>query len=76
MVCSLTLVLFPLSHLLPVTLGKQVGYAIRFEDMTDPGTTFLTYMTDGLLFREAMNDPILIDTRPSSLTKRTSVVLR
>ena len=57
--CSLTLVLFPLSHLLPVTLGKQVGYAIRFEDMTDPGTTFLTYMTDGLLFREAMNDPNL-----------------
>ena len=59
MVCSLTLVLFPLSHLLPVTLGKQVGYAIRFEDMTDPGTTFLKYMTDGLLFREAMNDPNL-----------------
>ena len=25
--------------------------------MTDPGTTILKYMTDGLLFREAMNDP-------------------
>ena len=40
-----------------VTLGKQVGYAIRFEDMTEPGTTFLKYMTDGLLIREAINDP-------------------
>jgi pre-mRNA-splicing factor ATP-dependent RNA helicase DHX15/PRP43 len=59
MVCSVTLVYFPLSHLFPVTLGKQVGYAIRFEDMTDPGTTFLKYMTDGLLFREAVNDPNL-----------------
>jgi len=53
------LFIFPLSHLFPVSLGKQVGYAIRFEDMTDPGTTFLKYMTDGLLFREAMNDPNL-----------------
>jgi pre-mRNA-splicing factor ATP-dependent RNA helicase DHX15/PRP43 len=42
-----------------VTLGKQVGYAIRFEDMTDSRTTFLKYMTDGLLFREAMSDPDL-----------------
>jgi pre-mRNA-splicing factor ATP-dependent RNA helicase DHX15/PRP43 len=59
MVCSLTLVYFPLSHLFPVTLGQQVGYAIRFEDMTKPGTTFLKYMTDGLLFREAVKDPDL-----------------
>ena len=42
-----------------VPLGKQVGYSIRFEDMTDPGTTFLKYMTDGMLLREAMNDPEL-----------------
>ncbi|KAI0276858.1 P-loop containing nucleoside triphosphate hydrolase protein [Russula aff. rugulosa BPL654] len=42
-----------------VTLGQQVGYAIRFEDMTKPGTTFLKYMTDGLLFREAVKDPDL-----------------
>ena len=27
--------------------------------MTEPGTTFLKYMTDGLLFREAMTDPDL-----------------
>ncbi|KAF9036062.1 P-loop containing nucleoside triphosphate hydrolase protein [Hymenopellis radicata] len=29
-----------------VQLGRQVGYSIRFEDMTEPGTTFLKYMTD------------------------------
>ncbi len=40
-------------------LGRQVGYSIRFEDMTEPGTTFLKYMTDGMLLREAMNDPSL-----------------
>jgi len=27
--------------------------------MTEPGTTFLKYMTDGILLREAMNDPNL-----------------
>ncbi|KAI0272051.1 P-loop containing nucleoside triphosphate hydrolase protein [Russula aff. rugulosa BPL654] len=42
-----------------VSLGKQVGYSIRFEDMTEPGTTFLKYMTDGMLLREAMHDPEL-----------------
>jgi HrpA-like RNA helicase len=42
-----------------VQLGKQVGYSIRFEDMTEQGTTFLKYMTDGMLLREAMNDPKL-----------------
>ncbi|KAI0696959.1 P-loop containing nucleoside triphosphate hydrolase protein [Cerioporus squamosus] len=42
-----------------VQLGKEVGYSIRFEDMTEPGTTFLKYMTDGMLLREAMNDPDL-----------------
>jgi HrpA-like RNA helicase len=31
-----------------VELGKEVGYSIRFEDMTEPGTTFLKYMTDGM----------------------------
>jgi pre-mRNA-splicing factor ATP-dependent RNA helicase DHX15/PRP43 len=59
MVCPLTLFYFPHSHLSPVSLGKQVGYAIRFEDMTEPGTTFLKYMTDGLLLREVISDPDL-----------------
>ncbi|OCH84806.1 P-loop containing nucleoside triphosphate hydrolase protein [Obba rivulosa] len=42
-----------------VHLGKEVGYSVRFEDMTEPGTTFLKYMTDGMLMREAMNNPTL-----------------
>jgi pre-mRNA-splicing factor ATP-dependent RNA helicase DHX15/PRP43 len=59
MVCSVTCLFFSLFHPFSVTLGEQVGYAIRFEDMTHPRTTFLKYMTDGLLFREAMKDPNL-----------------
>ena len=42
-----------------VQLGKQVGYSIRFEDMTEPGTTFLKYMTDGMLLREFLTEPDL-----------------
>ena len=38
-----------------VTLGDEVGYNIRFEDVTS-SKTILKYMTDGMLLREAMND--------------------
>ncbi|KAL6855115.1 DEAH-box ATP-dependent RNA helicase prp43 [Amphichorda felina] len=38
-----------------VKLGEEVGYSIRFEDMTGP-RTMLKYMTDGMLLREAMHD--------------------
>ncbi|KAI4289754.1 MAG: hypothetical protein L6R35_000977 [Caloplaca aegaea] len=38
-----------------VKLGEEVGYNIRFEDVTGP-KTILKYMTDGMLLREAMND--------------------
>ncbi|KAI0494599.1 hypothetical protein KFK09_024740 [Dendrobium nobile] len=41
-----------------VQLGQKVGYAIRFEDATS-GSTRIKYMTDGLLLREALLDPIL-----------------
>ena len=41
-----------------VELGQQVGYSIRFEDMTSP-QTLLKFMTDGLLLREAMADPLM-----------------
>lgn len=30
-------------------LGGHVGYSIRFDDQTKPGTTFLQYMTDEVL---------------------------
>jgi pre-mRNA-splicing factor ATP-dependent RNA helicase DHX15/PRP43 len=39
-------------------IGAEVGYSIRFEDCTSP-KTFLKYMTDGMLLREAMTDPNL-----------------
>ncbi|KAF9103931.1 hypothetical protein BGX27_010310 [Mortierella sp. AM989] len=43
-----------------VKLGMEVGYTIRFEDCTDPGgRTRIKYMTDGMLFREALMDPLL-----------------
>lgn len=38
-----------------VELGEQVGYSIRFEDLTSK-STILKYMTDGMLLREAMHD--------------------
>ena len=37
----------------------QVGYAIRFDDQTTPGATKVKFMTDGLLVREMMMDPLL-----------------
>lgn len=36
-------------------LGRQVGYAIRFEDCTS-SDTIIKYMTDGMLLREALVD--------------------
>lgn len=41
-----------------VVLGQEVGYTIRFEDKTTP-RTLLKYLTDGMLLREAMTDPML-----------------
>eukprot|EP00871_Galdieria_phlegrea_P004936 jgi/Galph1/5443/GphlegSOOS_G4026.1 len=41
-----------------VELGKEVGYAIRFEDFTSEKTV-IKYMTDGILLRESLTDPDL-----------------
>ncbi|MCL7047867.1 hypothetical protein MKW94_019077 [Papaver nudicaule] len=41
-----------------VTIGEEVGYSIRFEDCTS-AKTVLKYLTDGMLLREAMTDPLL-----------------
>lgn len=40
---------------LDVGLGEEIGYSIRFEDVTS-SKTILKYMTDGMLLREAMTD--------------------
>ena len=37
----------------------QVGYVIRFEDVSDKERTRILYMTDGMLFRETLVDPLL-----------------
>ena len=42
-----------------VILGKEVGYRIRFEDVYSSGLTQLIVMTEGLLLREVMYDPLL-----------------
>ena len=39
-------------------LGEEVGYSIRFEDLTSASTR-IKFMTDGLLLREALVDPLL-----------------
>ncbi|KAG5368435.1 Pre-mRNA-splicing factor ATP-dependent RNA helicase prp16 [Yarrowia sp. C11] len=46
------------SEEMEVTLGQQVGYAIRFEDHTSPATK-IKYLTDGILLRETLTDPTL-----------------
>ena len=40
-------------------LGDEVGYTIRFEDVSDKTRTRILYMTDGMLFRETLIDPLL-----------------
>ncbi|RYP93711.1 hypothetical protein DL770_000083 [Monosporascus sp. CRB-9-2] len=39
-------------------LGREVGYSIRFEDLTSAATR-IKFLTDGLLIREALVDPLL-----------------
>lgn len=41
-----------------VQLGDEVGYTIRFEDKSSQKTQ-LKYLTDGMLLRESMIDPLL-----------------
>jgi len=43
---------------LDVQLSTHVGYLIRFEDKTSPDT-ILKFLTDGMLLREAMSDPLM-----------------
>lgn len=36
-------------------LGGEVGYSVRFDDCTSP-QTYIKFITDGMLLREAMLD--------------------
>nr|CAG4708923.1 unnamed protein product [Naegleria fowleri] len=49
-----------------IKLGEQVGYTIRFEDVSHPQKTRIKYLTDGMLLRESQIDPLL---------KRYSVII-
>jgi ATP-dependent RNA helicase DDX35 len=41
-----------------VKVGDEVGYSIRFEDVTSSKTR-IKFLTDGMLLREALVDPLL-----------------
>ncbi|KAL8094459.1 hypothetical protein AgCh_036114 [Apium graveolens] len=41
-----------------VNIGEEVGYSVCFEDCSS-SLTVLKYLTDGMLLREAMTDPLL-----------------
>lgn len=40
-------------------IGREVGFAIRFENCCDEKVTKIKYMTDGYLVREMLSDPLL-----------------
>ncbi len=40
------------------TVGKEIGYSIRFEDFSNE-STIIKYVTDGILVRECLSDPNL-----------------
>jgi len=41
-------------------LGKEVGYSIQFDDRCDPVRTRIKYLTDGMLLRQMLLDPLLV----------------
>jgi HrpA-like RNA helicase len=61
-------------------LGTLVGYSVRFDERVGPGTR-IKYLTDGMLVREMMNDPLLtnydvvIVDEAHERTLRTDIVL-
>ena len=61
-------------------LGTLVGYSVRFDERVGPGTR-IKYITDGMLVREMMNDPLLtrydvvVVDEAHERTLRTDIVL-
>lgn len=54
------------SKLVKTSIGKRVGYIVRYEDMTSKETE-LIYSTDGSLLRESLSD--------SNLTKYSYIII-
>ncbi|KAJ1981957.1 ATPdependent RNA helicase [Dimargaris cristalligena] len=42
-------------------LGEKVGYSVRFKSCCQSDHLQIKYITDGMLFREIMSDPLLTD---------------
>lgn len=40
-------------------IGEEIGYSIRFDDCCNPESTRVKFVTDGVLLRETMSDPLL-----------------
>lgn len=40
-------------------LGQEVGYAVRFDEKWDADRTRIKFMTEGILIREMLSDPLL-----------------
>lgn len=40
-------------------IGSTVGFTVRFDDHTDENETHIKYMTEGILIRELMSEPLL-----------------
>lgn len=41
------------------TIGELVGYSIRFDERISPKKTKVKYMTEGILLKEMLADPLL-----------------
>lgn len=48
------------SEMMQCAVGDQVGYHIRFKDITSDETD-ITFMTDGIFLRKIQFDPLLLD---------------
>ena len=55
-------------------LGGEVGYSVRFDDCTSP-QTYIKFITDGMLLREAMLDSELSQYASHLLFKSIVVII-
>ena len=53
------------------TLGDRVGYSIRFDECFSREKTKIKYMTEGILLREMMEDPLLMNYSVRKQTLKT-----